>query len=188
MKLVLISGASGVGKTIIAEKICESHKTFARAIDMDIMTRNSVIFDKAQLKNLDGSIQDTTSTNFITESQKMKGMLKNVINRYIEEFAPQDIVIMGNNIMPNAFYANDFPDVQLHKIVLTCDDLDTHFNRWRENNPKALHKHFVMQREIQDYLVSHAKVGNASIIESDKRAERKIMQIINKKKSLFRHR
>ncbi len=159
--IILISGTSGVGKTLLAKTLFNrfnlDHRLTTGMIREVIKTET----DEAYLHNLTFNAEDHLD-NFLKQSRRIEKATKSCIARCQREGA--SLVIEGNHLTPELFY-NLKVDVY---VVLTNKDVNLHKQRILSRGLKRPFNAALFQkiRDIDRYLVEEAKKYAIPVVDN----------------------
>lgn len=187
-KLLLISGAGGVGKTTLLRKIGASVDSLTQIVDVGdfrsfAMNSNITIDGKSPseefwLRTLHAAANIDTFKDLCAEIQTflIEPIIKSSILRRTEA-----CVVTSGHIIPGRFDQKKFPDIDIIEILLVISDKEQHWRRYgerqkrRSNNPlydKTQNEKakFEKCRTLQEYMIQCAQKAGVQIIENDEQA------------------
>jgi 2-phosphoglycerate kinase len=177
MKITLITGAPGVGKSYFAEKLAKERGCYS-VISSDTVreimrvsiprTENSEVLHRSAI--LAGELAPDGEDQYLWGFQEQARMVKPGIEAVITQAIKQnrDTIIEGIHLIPGLFESDD-SKYELEHIVLTVSDSKIHEQRivgQGDNRSSYKLENFTKARKFQDYLRELAKQNNTEVIEN----------------------
>ena len=181
LNVILISGASGVGKTsLLLELGSQAMSRRIHLIDTDsyrvYLNEISKKFGAPQLPP-----EFHLSANISTDmfEKKAKSIQEYIIEPALVGASRWKInaCVIAGHILPGHFDTNRFPQMNFKEVLIVCSDKETHRNRLRDRKPKFI-KYFEQIRQIQQQLILHAQKSGIQIIESNENTLDAILELL----------
>lgn len=177
VKIVLITGAPGVGKSYFAHELAKerdcysiiSSDTVREIMRMSIpRTENSEVLHRSAILagELGPDSEDKDLWGFQEQARMVKPGIEAVITQAIKQ--NRDTIIEGIHLIPGLFESDD-SKYEIEHIVLTVSDSKIHEKRIAgQGDNRSTYKldNFTKARKFQDYLRELANQNNAEIIEN----------------------
>lgn len=166
-KVILIGGASGVGKSTLAKRLSEEYEITHRlgtGFIREITKVTATPEIKTALDRFTFEVEENLPPHAILrqQAQVLFTPIKACIDRAIREGTP--LIIEGNHLIPELY--QKLPNVIF--IVLHCDNPDTHFkmiNSETHFKREVTPANFKINIEIQDWLKKEASTYNVPLVE-----------------------
>jgi 2-phosphoglycerate kinase len=173
MRIILIVGAPGSGKSTIARRLAEELGIYQLIGTDTIREILRQVIKKTDCPTLHTSAilacenappnEDKMVWGFIKQAEDVKPGIKAVLERSIKE--NKDVIIEGIHPIPGLISDNDFKQIVIKissekQHLKQLDAQGTHRSHYKIGN-------FKKARAFQDFLISEAKKFKATVIENE---------------------